>query len=436
MLPRRRHDHPARLAAGLAVLAACNSGSSPPGPAASAAPSASAAPAASSGGAQPATAPEGGGAAPRGAGVPAFTPIAEVAACKAKTVEVATYLQRHGLGLAGRGRDGTFAAVWLVELQNSPDAQIAFAGFDAEARQVARARSIGATRQEGLRIFETGGVWSVTWLGAEGLSHARPRWETSPPPEVQRLTAVGKEVSENVAIAASPAGSLVAAAPFGDARDQLGVFLFAPVEEGQQAVKALGVTHHAKQPRGPAVAADAGGYLVAWHEADGAIRASRFDPTGKEGEAHVIAAAVSPGGAAREGLALAAVEGGGAVAVWGEGDTIVARGVDGSGRPGAAPHVVGKGKARAVSSSGKGAFVAWIGNDGKADGQLLLARIAADGAPSDKGLRVSDGATPVKDPPAVALAGERVGVAWTEVMSAGVSTKRAVLRVLDAACVP
>jgi hypothetical protein len=42
----------------------------------------------------------------------------------------------------------------------------------------------------------------------------------------------------------------------------------------------------------------------------------------------------------------------------------------------------------------------------------------------------------VKEPPSLALAGERVGVAWTEAMGPGVSTKRAVLRVLERSCIP
>ena len=410
------------------LLAACDRGSSQPAVAGSGAPAASA-------GGSASAVPGGEQAAPRGAGVAAFTPLAEVAACKAKTGELASYLQRSGIGLAGRAGDGTFAAVWLVELQNNPDAQIAFAGFDGEARQVARARSIASTREEGLRILESGGQWAVTWVGAEGLTYAQPRWETGLPSGIQRLAAVGKEISENVAISASPGGSLVAAAPFGPARDQLGVFLFAPSNPSMPAVKAVGVTHHAKLPRHPAVAADAGGYFIGWAEEDGSLHASRFDLTGKEGDAHRIA----PAAAAvpeRDRLALIATEGAGALAVWSEGETLIARALDATARPSAASWIIGKGRGWAIAPSGKGALVVWLGNDGKADGQVLLARLSADGAPSEKALRVSDGAIAVKDPPAIAVAGGRVGVAWTEVMSAGVSTKRAVLRALDVTCVP
>ena len=418
----------------LLLLVACSGDKPAPGGAGAAASAASAGPTTSAAPAVTtvsAVQPPEASAAPKGSGVSGFKPGSEDAACKLKTAEIANYIQRPGMSLAGRASDGTFAAVWLVELQNKPDAQIAFAGFDVEAKQVARARSIGATRTEGLRVFDTGGAWAVTWFDAEGLTHARPRWETSPPPEIQHLAAVGKEASDNVAITWTPSGSLVAAAPFGPERDQLGVFLFAPTDSSQPSVKAVGVTHYAKQARRPAIAADAGGYYVAWHEEDGSIRASRFDLSGKEGEAHVIA----PAGPKRERVALAAI-GAGALALWAEGETLVVRALDGSAGPAGPAWVVGTGKWGAFAAGGSGALVAWIGSDGKAEGQVLLARLGPDGAPSAQGLRVTDSATPVKDKPALAVAGGRVGVTWTEAMSPGVSSKRAMIRVLEASCLP
>jgi len=369
--------------------------------------------------------------APRGNGVAEFKSLAEAATCKPKTAEVANYLQKPGLGLAGRAADGTFAAVWLVELQKDPDAQIAFAGFDSEGRQVARARGIGTTRYEGLRLIETGGAWSVSWFDAEGLTHTRPRWEAVPAPEIQRLAAVGHEGSENVAVASTPAGALVAAAPFGPQRDQLGVFLFASSDPSQPTVKAVGVTHHAKLPRRPSVAADAKGYFVAWHEEDGSIRASRFDLAGKETDAHVVA----PEGPSRERVALVPT-GAGAIALWSEGETLVARALDGEARPAALPWVVGKGKWSVFTPAGEGALVGWVGHDGKSEAQVLVARLSSEGKPSAQGLRVSDGVMPVKDPLAMAVAGSRVGLTWTEGVSPRVSSKRALLRLLDAACIP
>ncbi|WP_437825162.1 hypothetical protein [Sorangium sp. So ce1153] len=382
---------------------------------------------------------------PRGTGVQEFVPLSTLAACKAKSGDIATYILREGMGIAGRA-DGSFGAVWLVDLKGG-DAQIAFAGFDSDARQIARARAISITREPGLRIFSTGDAWTVTWFDAEGLAYARPRWETNPPAEILRVGAIGKDVSEHVALAPAPGGALVAAAPFGAERNQLGVFQFAPVDPAQPQLKAVGVTRHTKKPRWPAVAADAsGGYLVAWHdEDDGSIRASRFDASGREGNAHLVARPQSGDRSAvatqeapdkDRRLGLVATGSAGALLLWNEGTTLIARALDAEARPRGAPWVIGKGKWRAVAPSGDGALVAWVGHDGKAEGQPLLVKLAADGAPSARGLRVSDGVNPVKDSPSLAVAGERVGVAWTEVMSPGVSTKRAVLRVLERACIP
>ncbi|WP_437804960.1 hypothetical protein [Sorangium sp. So ce1078] len=381
---------------------------------------------------------------PRGTGVQEFVPLGTLAACKVKSGDIATYILREGMGVAGRA-DGSFGAVWLVDLKGG-DAQIAFAGFDSDARQIARARAISITREAGLRIFSSGDAWAVTWFDAEGLAYARPRWETNPPAEILRVGAIGRDVSEHVALAPAPGGALVAAAPFGAERNQLGVFQFAPVDPAQPQLKAVGVTRHTKKPRWPAVAADAsGGYLVAWHdEDDGSIRASRFDAAGREGNAHVVArpegsdrsAAATQETPDRERRLGLVATGGGALLAWNEGSTLIARALDADAQPRGAPWVLGRGKWRAIAPSGDGALVAWVGHDGKAEGQALLVKLAADGAPSARGIRVSDGVYPVKDPPSLAFAGERVGVAWTETMSPGVSTKRAVLRVLERACIP
>ncbi|MGK3993394.1 hypothetical protein [Sorangium sp. So ce1024] len=382
---------------------------------------------------------------PRGDGVQEFVPLTTLADCKVKSGDIATYILREGMGVAGRS-DGTFGAVWLVDLKGG-DAQIAFAGFDTDARQIARARAISSTRDVGLRIFSAGEAWAVTWFDAEGLAYARPRWETNPPTEILRVGAIGRDVGDQVALAPAPGGALVAAAPFGAERNKLGVFQFGPIDPAQPQLKAVGVTRHTRKPRWPAVAADAsGGYLVAWHEEeDGSIRASHFDASGREGGAHLVA---KPQGSDRaaaatqetpdrdQRLGLVATGGAGALLVWSEGSTLIGRALDAEARPRGAPWVIGKGKWRALAPGVDGALVAWVGHDGKAEGQALLVKVGADGAPSARGIRVSDGARPVKDPPSVALAGERVGVAWTEAMSPGVSTKRAVLRVLDRSCIP
>jgi len=115
---------------------------------------------------------------------------------------------------------------------------------------------------------------------------------------------------------------------------------------------------------------------------------------------------------------------------------MVARALDGEARPAALPWVVGKGKWSVFTPAGEGALVGWVGHDGKSEAQVLVARLSSEGKPSAQGLRVSDGVMPVKDPLAMAVAGSRVGLTWTEGVSPRVSSKRALLRLLDAACIP
>lgn len=386
-----------------------------------------------------------------GDGVARFDAVNAVPACADRTGEIATFLQRGDLSIAGR--EGAVAAAWLLQLPNKPAAQVAFAGFDAEGRQLARARGIGASRDYTPRVFATGDVWTVAWFDAEGLAHARPRWETQPAPDVAHLAALGKDVSEDVALARAPSGSLVVSAPFGADRAQLSLFLFAPLDAAEAPARALAVTKHAKQPRRPAVAAHAAGYFLAWMEDGGRIAASHFDEGGKETE--TAATVVAAGEPARDGLAVVATSTG-AIALWNEGGVVRARPLDPSARPSGPITTVGKGRwaqllalpvatlaadaDAGASAGGEGdsaaALVAWVGNDGKADDQLLVAGLDAGANPAAAGLRVSSGALPVKDPPSMAPMGSRLAFAWTEVMSVGVSSKRAVLRSIAADCVP
>ncbi|MEJ7734974.1 MAG: hypothetical protein WKG00_38020 [Polyangiaceae bacterium] len=406
--------------------------------------------------------PAGAGAAPDvlapGDGPGRFDAVSAVPACADKTGEIATFLKRGELSIAAR--EGAVAAAWLLELPNTPAAQVAFAGFDAEGRQLARARGIGASRDYPPRVFATGDVWTVVWFDAEGLAHARPRWETLPAPDVTHLSALGKDVSEDVALARAPSGSLVVSAPFGPDRAQLSLFLFAPLDAGEAPARALAVTKHARQPRRPAVAAHEGGYYLAWFEEGGRIAASHFDDSGKESE--TAATVVAAGEAAREGLALAATPTG-AIAVWQEAGVVRARALDTSARPTGPLTTVGKGRwaqllalpatageasgaapdggaatsdAGAAPAGAAAVLVAWVGNDGKADDQLLVAALDVAAVPASAGLRVSSGSLPLKDPPSVSPMGTRLAFAWTEVMSVGVASKRAVLRTIAAGCVP
>jgi hypothetical protein len=366
---------------------------------------------------------------PSGAGVGVFVPVAQTEACKAQSTDVATYLQRGEITAAAR--EGAIAASWLIKL-GSTRAQIAFAGFDPDAKQVARARGVGAAKENAPRLFASGAGWTLVWFDNEGLVFTHPRWETSPAPVIEHLRAVSGADAEDVALAATPSGALVAVAPFQNKGDQLGLFLFAPADAAAPPVQALGATHHTSKPRHPAVAADASGYTLAWQDEDGHLAVSRFDLKGTESDDASTLAAKGP---ARERLAMAATSKG-AIAVWSEGDLIVARAIDAGARPAATMWVVGHGRHPAIVSLGDGALVTWVGQDGAAAEQVLASKLGPDGAPSSKGVRVSDGNGAVKDAPALAAAGTRVAFLWTEPMGSGVSTKRGVLRTVDPACLP
>jgi hypothetical protein len=367
---------------------------------------------------------------PQGTGVAGFVAAGQTDACKVQMSQVADYLQRGEVSLAGH--DGAFAAAWLIKLSpGRADAQLAFAGFSLDAKQVARARGVGTSNELAPRLFSSGPGWTLVWFDSEGLAYAKPRWETSPQPPTEHLRAVGSADAEHVSLAGTPTGAIIAVAPFGADKSQFGMFLFAPLEPDAPAVQALGATHHAKKPRWPAVIADAGGYTLAWHEEGDQIVVSRFDLKGRElGEAVTLAAAAQ--GRGRVVLASTAK---GAVAMWSEGDKLLARALDAEAHPAPETWVVGYGKTPSLASFGEGALALFTGQDGTASNQVLAVKLGPNGAPSPKGIRVTD-TGPAKDPPATVVVGSRVGFLWTEPMTQGVGSKRALLRTIEAACIP
>lgn len=401
--------------------------SSPSGkPAASAAASGSAAALGSA-----AVPPASGGAA-EGDGVNEFAALA-ADACQPKDTELGAYLQRGEIAIAGR--EGGVSVSWMVQLPNRPDAQIAFGGYDGQAKQAARVRGIGTSQEHAPQVFAVGSTWTVAWFDSDGLAYVKPPWEmTSKPLPVEHLSAVGKEIAGNVGLASTPKGSLVAVAPFGAERSQLGVFLFAPSDASEPSVRALAVSRHAKKPISPAVAADEKGYTVAFFDEGGTLYASRFDAEGKESDSvQQIAAA----GVERKRLSLAA-HAKGVLALWEEGgDTVVARPLDMQAKPSGPAQVVAKASKwfSAVPSS-DGAMVCWVGQNPR-EGHLLSVWVSGEsGKPMAKGLDVLGDAHAAKDAPACALVGTRAAFAWMEVMSPTVSTKRAMLRTIEGSCIP
>ena len=347
--------------------------------------------------------------------------------CRTASAEIAAYQSEGVLGL-GAGKGG-IGASWLVHVAGKRDEQIAFSSFDTEGKAKARPRGVGLAGQKTVRVFASGTGFTVTWFDANALAFARPRTEPLPPPEIGHLSMFGPEVAADVALAATEGGSVVAAAPFGAEKKQLGLFQFSPAEDGAPPVTALGVTHHAVAPSRPAVAAGEGATFVAWFEPDGRILASRFDAKGKESDAACV---VAPAAAEkREHLALAAV-GSGVIALWMEGSMIRTRALDGSGCPISPAWKVAEGRFATLAAAGEAPLVAWLASDGR----LLAAKLGPNGAPTSKGLDIADGSLGLKDPPALAVTSGRVAFGWAEAMSPIISTRRLMLRLVDAACFP
>jgi hypothetical protein len=348
-------------------------------------------------------------------------------ACKTSSVDVAQYQQRGELAIAGR--KDRVAVTWLVQLAGRRQEQVAFATFDPDAKQAGRARGVGLSEHTAPRAFAVGNEWTISWFDERGFAYTHPHEEPLPAPDVQHLTAIGPGEDEAVVINLIAEEGLIAAVVLPSNKDQVALFRFAPIDPGAPGVKALGVTHHAKAPRHPAVAGDKGGVTVAWLEDGQRIAGSHFDAAGKEvAEACTIAPKSQ---AERKDLVLASTSSG-SVAVWLEGTDLRARAVGAKGCPTGPIFNVGHGASpRAIAIEG-GVLVSWVSPEGK----LVAAKLAPGGQPSDKGLEIAEAPGGVKDPPAIALAGSRAAFAWTEAMGPSVSTRRLVLRTLDVACLP
>lgn len=366
---------------------------------------------------------------PKGSGVTKFVQAdAADSGCSPTRFDLAQNLLRGELTLAGRpggSGAGEIAASWLIQLQNK--AQIGFAGFDGEARRIARDRGIGNAREHAPRLFATGDAWTVVWFDAEGLAYARPAWEAQPAPTIEHLSPLKDVNPADVGFASTPEGALVVASPFATQGDQLSLFLFAPIAEGQKA-RALGRTKSGKKPKEPAVAADPKGYTVVWLEADGHVEAARFDADGNlQGGAPAVVKA-----AERSGLMAAPLDGS-TVIGWLEGGSAYVRLLGPDAKPSSPIFLVGKAKYAELVSAGKEAILAYVGEAEGAADQMLAVKIGASG-PAETAVRVSEGKTGVLDPPAVAVAGPKLAFVWTEVMNPLMSAKRAVLKTVVAAC--
>jgi len=358
-----------------------------------------------------------------GEGVTEFVGIEELEACKPRRAEIAGYLKRGELTIAGREED--IAAAWLVQLRGK--AQIGFGTFSTDGGQVLRDRGIGSAREHAPHIFALGDTWMVVWFDTEGLAYARPQPAAHPPPDIEHFSPLKSVPAEDVGLAVEPGGGLVAASPFG-ADGKLSVFLFG----SDAGVKALGVTKHAKKPSHPQVVADGKGYTVVWQEEDGAVVSTRFDSGGKEvsTQANVV---VEGSKAPRARLSIAKTNNG-AIVLWQDAEDIFVRRLDGNAAVDSPIWKVGKGQWAGIVPAPAGPVAFWVGSAGETPKALVAARVGEKGV-SAKGARISPAGTEVKDVPAATTAGSTLALAWTEKMSATVSTKRAILQIVEEVCI-
>lgn len=436
----------AKSAAALALgaLAACSRGGGAPAPAAS---SAGDAPGAATSSGAPSGEPSASStAAPARAVVSVPAPALELATkregCAVASADLAQYLQRGELALAGKpaGADkkgnpvAHFAATWLVQGANKPEAQIAYTVIDGEGRPAGKTRGVAKSREVSPVLFATEPAFTLGWFDEGGLAYGHPALDLAPAPVIRHLKAAKPEIAEHVALALTPdRGGLLAVVPFGD--DKLGLFSFAPQKPGAEEVVALGVTKHTKKPASPAVASNALAYYVAWREGDGSLVASHFDAKGTElGKGCVLAP--PPGDGQKLGEPHLAATDKGAFVAWASGDELFVRAMEGTSCPSAPTYGVGKGRAPRLVAAGDGALLAFVAKGGAADGQVVAVRLGPGGTPSATALQLSEGAAAVKTGPAVAVAGERVGFAWQTPMSATVSTGRLLFRAVQLGCFP
>ena len=356
---------------------------------------------------------------PVGAGVATWAPLEDTKECATKGRDLEPNLAFGGIAIAAHGKD--LAVAWHYVSGKKGEGLVAFSGYDAFGRTLAVAHGIGKGSHFPAQIFPRGGSWLVTWFDAQSLLFAKTSWAPNLP-NAERLNAITADEAGETAILATKGGLVGVAALGPGKREQLGLFLFAPEEEGADPVKAIGSTRHASVPEHPAAAEIEGAWLVAWDDelAAGAPRSvvvSRLDVAGKESEQETIS---TPGRTATR-PSIAALDGGALIA-WVEQDgvesAVVVRRLDAKGRVASPTFRVGQGAMPTLSATKDGALLSMLrAADGGAP-QVAAVRVAATGTPAPSGRLVSDlgkGKGAVSQPAGVAYVAEedRLGFVFT-----------------------
>jgi hypothetical protein len=352
--------------------------------------------------------------------VTSWLPLDETKDCHARSRELEPNLAS---GLMALGvRDKSFAVARFFRTNTRNEGLMAFGGYDSLTRTVGTSYGLGKAQLFVPRVFPRKDDWLVTWFDTQGLVFSKAGWSPTTTP-IKRLAALTTEQAEHIALAPTVEGPLLATAPLsGTTAQQLGLFLFAPVDDGADTVKAIGATHHASHPEHPAVTQDRDGYVVAWEDqptenGPREIAIARFDSAGREVGAHLT---LSTPGRAASRPALASSEAG-LVVAWVEKDgdrpVVVVRVIDRSWQITAPARRVDTGTAPSLVATKDGALLVFLRQAPDKPSHVAAVLIAGNGHPADRGVLVSDvgkGKNDVLAPPVAAISEDgRAGVGFT-----------------------
>jgi hypothetical protein len=325
-------------------------------------------------------------------GVAEWALLDSVKECNVKGRDLEPNLAYGGIGIGARGKELAVAFQYSTKIKG--EGLVAFAGYDSLARTLGVAHGLGKSTFVPPVVFPRKDAFVVGWFDAQGFVYTNATWAPTMP-KTERLVALGKDEAGHTAMVMTKDGGVLAASPIAPgATEQVGLFLFPSIDDLSQ-VKALGATHKATNPQHATVVEEADGYLVAWEDEPVAgrrvIALSRFDQGGKELGAHRV---LSSEGRAASYPTLARVDGG-ALLAWSETDgtvsSLVVRSLDATGVPKGPAARVDLGQKPTLTSLEKDAALTFLrGPVGDRPAHIALVRVAASGAPAQKGLIVSE----------------------------------------------
>jgi hypothetical protein len=348
------------------------------------------------------------------AGPPQRTPVAfarvdEDKSCEVRTRDLEPNLAFGGVGLATKGKE--VALAWHYRTKNKGEGLLAFGGYDTRGGRVGQGHGLGKGALFPPQVFPRKDDWAVTWFDSQSLVFTRASWSPSPG-AIGRLAAVTTEVADHTTIVPTAEGPLLAAAPLaGSTGAQLGLFLFAPAGDTPEMVKAISATHHASNPKHPAISEIGDGYVLVWEDAPAgkptSIAITRFDASGKELDEQISLS--TPGQAASRPAVVSVPTG--AIVAWeereGEASVVVVRAMDKGSHPIGPSYRVDAGSAPVLVAAKDGAVLAFLRKTKDLPTHVAAIHIGADGKPHASGVIVSElgkGKGQIAEAPAAASA--------------------------------